>query len=80
MLTKLKEHIYQNIEKWSINKSHNHELFPLLKFNKEANGLVQKNQIGTVYFWFSNKSKYPLLITKLMNNHLSLEEMKEIIA
>jgi len=61
MLVKLEKYILEHLSDWGLKAQ---SLTPLIRFNKEANGLVKSDQIGTVIFWFSEDSKDPLLITK----------------
>lgn len=76
MVTQLVKYIRANAGSWSAEFRGREQLTPLYRFNKENNGIVENEQIGTVVFWFMGKKCRPSLVTKAMDRSLSVKYIK----
>lgn len=79
MINQIIQYIRGNANSWPINFKPEEPFAPLLRFNKEANGIVKKEEIGTIILWFNESKKEPCLVTKIMDSSLSKERIKNCI-
>lgn len=80
MISMIKEHIKKKIESWPLgNSCEDVELLsPLFRFNKEANQITKRDQIGNIILWFSEENNKPLFVTKTQGANLSILEIQEL--
>lgn len=76
MLPQLIKYIRDHAKSWPVKLKADDLLMPLFRFNKEANGIVQSEQIGTIVFWFTEEKRNPCLVSKILDNSLSVEYIK----
>ena len=76
MLPQLIKYIRDHAKSWPVKLKAVDQLTPLFRFNREANGIVQSEQIGTIVFWFTEEKRNPCLVSKIFDNSLSVEYIK----
>lgn len=76
MFSQLIGYIQEHVNSWPLGTKINGKLVPIFRFNKEANGIVEKEQIGTVHFWFNQSQPTPVLVSKIMDASLSVEYIR----
>ncbi len=79
MLSQLTAYIQDCAALWPLKTKVKGPLAPLLRFNKEANGVVKKEQIGTVIFWFTPLQREPVLVSKIIDTSLSIEYIEHCV-
>ena len=76
MISQLIKYIRDHAISWPVKLNVDGQITPLFRFNKEANGIVESEQIGVIIFWFSEGKRNPCLVTKVADNSLSVEYIK----
>jgi len=79
MIPAIQRYIYEHLGNWPIKFDRHLSLSPLLRSNKEANGIVNNFWIGKVIFWFTDKYNYPCLVTKIMDKSVKFDSIKRCI-
>ena len=79
MIPIIERYIYEHISNWPVKIQQPVCLRPLLRSNKEADGIVKSEWIGKVIFWFAGDEGCPCLVTKIMDKSVTLESIKRCI-
>lgn len=80
MISIIQRYIYEHINNWPIKIQQPLCLSPLLRSNKEANGIVDSFWIGKVIFWFAGVDSCLCLVTKIMDKSVEFESIKKCIS
>jgi|GEM_PF-2312809 len=72
----IERYIYEHINNWPVKIQPPVHLRPLIRSNKEDNGIVDRFWIGKVVFWFAGEDSCPCLVSKIMDKTVGLESVK----
>lgn len=67
MIPQIARHIRKNIDHWPVPVHDPANWRPLIRSNREDNGLVDRKWIGQVILWFAEKYDSPFLVTKILD-------------
>jgi len=77
VIYKIRDFLKNHAKDWPVKIPVGDSPVPLIRFNKEANGVVGAEEIGIVTFWFNGEHPSPCVVTKIMDASLSLEFIRE---
>lgn len=80
MIPKIKEYISENIGKWPIAIGSQYTLRPLFRSNINYNFVENYSLITRVVLWFGNNDHFPVLVSKIMDDSLSMSSIRSSIA
>ncbi|MBW2021020.1 MAG: hypothetical protein JRI58_14005 [Deltaproteobacteria bacterium] len=76
MIPVIQRYIYEHVNNWPVKIQRPIRLIPLLRSNKEDNGIVEGFGIGKVVFWYAGDNRWPCLVTKIMDKSVRLEQVE----
>jgi len=79
MINVIERYIYEKANDWNLDTQLPLSLKPLLRSNKEENGIVDTIWLGKIVFWYNGNDMYPCLITKIIDESISLESIRRCI-
>ena len=79
MIPAIQHYIQEHIDSWLVEVGQPPHLRPLLRSNANYNYVENYSRITRVVLWFSEDSKYPVIVSKIMDESMGLESIKRCI-
>jgi hypothetical protein len=77
MVSQIERYIRKNIIHWPVSVQGDAHWRPLIRSNKEDNGIVDRRWIGQVILWFAEKHSGPCLATKILDRSLEPSAVRD---
>jgi hypothetical protein len=77
MISEIEQHIRKNISHWPVRVHDRANWRPVIRSNKEDNGIVDRKWIGQVILWFAEDQDGPCLATKTLDGSLEASAVED---